>query len=161
MRHRFFIKDIYRGVDYEGGLALEGAIVRGTGSNWFPASVKLYRNDTLAINLISRNFLLSQKTINSYETSSTLYLGNDSVYHSNLGFSYNTETREVSMFRTTSPFSRSPYYDSYHNLDLYFEHLSWDMDDPFITMSRTRDPQSEPQSSSQSHFTTRLTFSGS
>ncbi|MDZ7634341.1 MAG: hypothetical protein U5L72_07875 [Bacteroidales bacterium] len=135
---RFFIRDIYQGVDYEGGLALEGAIVRGTGSNWFPASVKLYRNDTLAINLISRNFLLSQKTISSYETSSTLYLGTDSVYHSNLGFSYNTETREVSMFRTTSPFSRSPYYDSYHNLDLYFEHLSWDMDNQFVTMSRTR-----------------------
>lgn len=135
---RFFIKDIYRGVDYEGGLALEGAIVRGTGTNWFPASVKLYRNDTLAINLISRNFILSQKTISSYETSSTLYLGTDSVYHSNLGFSYNTESREVSMFRTTSPLSRSPYYDSYHNLDLYFEHLSWDMDNPYITMSRTR-----------------------
>ncbi len=135
---RFFIKDIYKGVDYEGGLALEGAIVRGTGTNWFPASVKLYRNDTLAINLISRNFILSQKSISSYETSSTLYLGTDSVYHSNLGFSYNTETREVSMFRTTSPLSRSPYFDSYHNLDLYFEHLSWDMDNPFITMSRTR-----------------------
>ncbi|MFZ2286855.1 MAG: hypothetical protein WAV93_07715 [Bacteroidales bacterium] len=135
---RFFIKNIYRGVDYEGGLALEGAIVRGTGTNWFPASVKLYRNDTLAINLVSRNFILSQKTINSYETSSTLYLGTDSVYHTNLGFSYNTETREVSMFRTTSPLSRSPYYDSYHNLDLYFEHLSWDMDNPFIIMSRTR-----------------------
>lgn len=135
---RFFIKDIYKDVDYEGGLALEGAIVRGTGSNWFPATVKLYRNDTLAINLISRNFILSQKTINSNETSSTLYLGTDSVYHSNLGFSYNTETREVSMFRTTSPLSRSPYYDSYHNLDLYFEHLSWDMDNPFIIMSRTR-----------------------
>jgi len=135
---RFFIKDIYRGVDYEGGLALEGAIVRGTGTNWFPASVKLYRNDTLAINLISRNFILSQKTIISSETSSTLYLGTDSVYHTNLGFSYNTETREVSMSRTASPLSRSPYYDSYHNLDLYFEHLSWDMDNPYITMSRTR-----------------------
>ncbi|MRR20330.1 hypothetical protein EG827_09080 [bacterium] len=135
---RFFIKDIYKGVDYEGGLALEGAIVRGTGTNWFPASVKLYRNDTLAIDLTSRNFILSQKNINSYETSATLFLGTDSVYHSNLGFSYNTENREVSMFRTTSPFSRSPYYDSYHNLDLYFEHLSWDMDNPFIIMSRTR-----------------------
>ncbi|MCB0801344.1 MAG: hypothetical protein KDB91_12635, partial [Bacteroidales bacterium] len=34
---RFFIEDIYKDVDYEGGLALEGAIVRGTGSNWLPA----------------------------------------------------------------------------------------------------------------------------
>jgi hypothetical protein len=135
---RFVIKNIYEGVDYEGGLTLEGALVRGTGSNWFPAIVNLYRHDTLAINLKSKNFLLSQKSISSYETSATLYLGNDSIYHSNLGFSYNPDTREVSMFRTTSPLSRSPYFDSYHNLDLYFEHLSWDMDDPFIIMSRTR-----------------------
>ncbi len=135
---RFFIDNIYEGVDFEGGLTLEGAIVRGTGSNWLPARIRLYRNDTLAISLISKNFILSQKTISSYEASSTLYLGKDSIYHSDLGFSYNTNTREVSMFRTTSPVSRSPYFDSYHNLDLYFEHLSWDMDDPFITMSRTR-----------------------
>ncbi len=57
--NRFFIDEIYRGVDYEGGLALEGAIVRGTGSDWFPASVKLYREDTLAIKIVSRNFILS------------------------------------------------------------------------------------------------------
>jgi len=135
---RFFIDEIYRGVDYEGGLTLEGAIVRGTGTNWFPASIKLYRDDTLAIKITSRSFILSQNAINSYESSPTLYLGTDSIYHSNLGFAYNTETREVSMSRTTSPLSRSPYFDSYHNMDLYFEYLLWDMDQPTIIMSRTR-----------------------
>ncbi len=136
--NRFFIEDIYKDVDYEGGLTLEGAIVRGTGTNWFPAGIKLYRNDTLAISLSSNNFVLSQKSIGSNEASSTLYLGSDSVFHTNLGFTYNTDTREVSLFRTTNPFSRSPYFDSFHNMDLYFEHLSWDMDKPFIIMSRTR-----------------------
>ncbi len=135
---RFFIDGIYKDVDYEGGLALEGAIVRGTGSNWFPASVKLYRDDTLAIKITSRNFILSQNSISSNESSPTLYLGTDSIYHSNLGFSYNTVTREVSMSRTASPLSRSPYFDSYHDMDLYFEHLLWDMDQPKIIMSRTR-----------------------
>jgi hypothetical protein len=135
---RFVIQDIYKDVDYEGGLTLEGAIVRGTGTNWFPAGVRLYRNDTLAISIKSRNFILSQKAISSSDASSTIYLGNDSIYHSSLGFSYNTVTREVSMFRTPSPLSRSPYFDTYHNLDLYFENLSWDMDKPTITMSRTR-----------------------
>ncbi|MCJ7819910.1 MAG: hypothetical protein MUP53_01805, partial [Bacteroidales bacterium] len=138
LENRFFIDEIYEGVDYEGGLALEGAIVRGTGSDWLPAGVRLYRHDTLYVDLKSKNFLLSQKSISSYETSATLYLRNDSIYHSNLGFTYNTGTREVSLFRTTSPLSRSPYFDSYHNLDLTFEHLSWDMDDSFITMSRTK-----------------------
>lgn len=133
---RFIIKNIYKDVDYEGGLTLEGAIVRGTGSNWFPAVISLFRNDTMAIRLKSKNFLLSQKSISSNEASVTLYLDKDSIYHSNLGSSYNTETREVSLFRTTSPISRSPYFDSFHKLDLYFEHLSWDMDQPYIIMSR-------------------------
>ena len=135
---RFLINDIYRGVDYEGGLTFEGAIVNGTGTNWFPAGVRLFRDDTLAISIKSRNFILSRKGISSNESSSTIYLGNDSIYNSNLGFSYNSDTREVSMFRTTSPLSRSPYFDTYHNLDLYFENLSWDMDRPYIIMSRTR-----------------------
>jgi len=135
---RFFIDDIYKGVDYEGGMTLDGAVVTGTGSNFLPASVKLYRNDSLAMSLVSRTFILSQKSISSYEASATLFLGKDSIYHSNLGFSYNTNTREVSLFRTKSPLSRSPYFDSYHNLDLYFENFSWDMDDQFIILSRTR-----------------------
>ena len=134
---RFVIKNIYKDVDYEGGLTLEGASVRGTGSNWFPALISLFRNDTLAVSLKSKNFLLSQKSISSNEASATLYLRRDSIFHSNLGFSYNTETRTVSLFRTKSPISRSPYFDSFHNLDLYFEHLSWDMDNPYIIMSRT------------------------
>ncbi|HUW91942.1 MAG TPA: hypothetical protein VMV74_02165 [Bacteroidales bacterium] len=135
---RFLIEDIYEGVNYEGGLSLEGALVRGTGFNWFPAGVKLYRNDTLYISVKSKNFLLSQKNISSNEASATLYFDRDSIFHSNLGFSYNTATREVGLFRTPSPISRSPYFDSFHNLDLYFEHLSWDMDESFITMSRTK-----------------------
>ncbi len=135
---RFYIDNIYKGVDYEGGLSLEGAIVRGTGTDWFPANIKLYRQDTLAMKITSRSFILSRNEINSYESSPTLYLGRDSIYHSNLGFTYKTESGEVSLFRTSSPLSRSPYFDSYHNLDLYFEHLSWNMNEPRIIMSRTR-----------------------
>ena len=136
--NRFKIKDIYEGVDYEGGLALEGSLVRGTGSAWFPASINLYRNDTLYLKIKSRNFILSQKTITSSEASATLLLDRDSIFHTNQGFSYNTSTREVSLFRTPSPLSRSPFFDSFHDLDLYFEYLLWDMDNSYIVMSRTR-----------------------
>ncbi len=32
---------MYKGVDYEGGLAFEGANVKGKGENAFPAKIKL------------------------------------------------------------------------------------------------------------------------
>lgn len=134
----FRIENLYRDVDYEGGLTLEGSIVRGTGSNYNPASLKLYRNDTLYVKIKSKNFILSQKSLNSIEASATLYLDKDSIFHSNLGFSYSPLTREMSLFRTQSPVSRSPYYDSFHNLDMYFENLTWNMNNSLMIMSRPK-----------------------
>ena len=67
-----------------------------------------------------------------------LYLDKDSIYHTNLGFSYFSETRQVNLFRTNNPISKSPYYDSFHNLDMYFEYLSWNMNDSKMILSRAR-----------------------
>ncbi len=134
----FIINDLYKDVDYEGGLTLEGSIVRGTGSSFYPASLSLYRNDTLYVKIKSKSFILSQKSLNSNEASATLYLDRDSIYHSNLGFSYSPSTREMNLFRTQSPISKSPYFDSFHNLDMYFETLTWDMNSSLMVMSRPK-----------------------
>ncbi len=135
---RFIINDIYKDVDYEGGLYLEGATLQGIGSSFFPARLKLYRNDTLYVKITSRNFMLSQKSLNSIEAASTIYLDKDSIFHSNLGFSYNPTNREMNLFRTQSPISKSPYFDSFHRMDMYFENLTWDMDNPVMVLSRPK-----------------------
>ena len=44
---KFHIKDLYKGVNYEGGLTFEGAYVKVTGKNYAPAIITLFRNDTL------------------------------------------------------------------------------------------------------------------
>ena len=134
----FKLDDIYQDVNYEGGLIFEGATVRGTGESHSPAIISLFRNDTLYLETRSKDFLLTKSSVNSQEVSMTLFLDYDSVFHSNLGFQYIVDTREVNFFRTSSPVSRSPYYNSFHDLDMYFETLSWDMDEPFIKMSRSR-----------------------
>jgi hypothetical protein len=135
---RFKIDNLYKDVHYEGGIGLEGAIVHGTGSSYFPAKLKLYRNDTLYVKISSKSFILSQSSLNSIESSVTLYLDKDSIYHSNLGFTYNPSSREMSLSRTQSPISRSPYYDSFHNLDMTFENLFWDMDNSYMALSRPK-----------------------
>jgi hypothetical protein len=134
----FQIRNIYSGIDYEGGLVFEGANVKGKGENYLPAKIKLYRNDTLFIKIASVDFIFSANGLNSQETSATLYLGPDSIYHSNLGFSYNSRSRQVNLFRTNNPVSASPYYNTYHNLDMYFENLTWDMNTSRLIMSRPK-----------------------
>ena len=134
----FRIQNLYKGVNYEGGLTLDGASVKGTGLNYFPAKITLYRNDTLYIEISSVNFLFTKAGINTQEAAAKLFLDKDSIYHSSVGFSYNTDTRQVNLFRTNNPVSKSPYFDSFHGLDMYFEYLSWNMNESKVILSRAR-----------------------
>jgi hypothetical protein len=134
----FKIKDFYKGVNYEGGLDFEGANVKGMGEKSAPAKITLFRNDTLYLNIRSKEFIFTKTGLNSQETSISLYLDKDSIYHSNLGFSYFANTRQVNLFRTNNPISESPYFDSFHSLDMYFEYLSWNMNESKIILSRSR-----------------------
>ncbi len=134
----FRLRNIYEGVDYEGGLSIEGANLEGTGTNIKQAKISLSRNDTLYLNLWSTEFLFSKSGLASAETAISLYLGKDSIYHSNLAFSYNASSRQVNLFRGNNPVSKSPYFNSFQNLDMYFEQLSWNMKDSKIILSRAR-----------------------
>jgi hypothetical protein len=134
----FKIENLYKGVNYDGGLTLDGASVNGTGTNYFPAKISLFRNDTLYIQVSSKNFLFTKGGINTQEASAKLLLDKDSIYHSSLGFSYNADLRQVSLFRTNNPISRSPYFDSFHGLDMYFDYMSWNMNESKIILSRAR-----------------------
>lgn len=133
---KFRIENIYKGVNYEGGLRLEGSGTKGTGENLMPAVIKLYRNDTLYVKVNAKEFLFTKNGFTSQESSANIYLGRDSIVHTNLGFSYNSATRQVNLFRTNIPISKSPYFDSYHNMDLYFEYFSWNMNDSKAFLSR-------------------------
>jgi len=135
---KFQIKNLYEGVNYEGGLSFEGANVKGTGKSFTPAKITLFRNDTLYLKISSKEFLFSKTGLNSQETAVSLYLDKDSIYHSSLGFSYFSTTRQVNLFRTNNPISKSPYFNSFHSLDMYFEYMSWNMNESKIILSRAR-----------------------
>jgi hypothetical protein len=134
----FKLKNIYKGVNYEGGLSFEGATVKGSGTRELPAVVTLSRNDTLFLKIKAGEFIFSKTGLISGETSMALYLDKDSIYHSNLGFSYNASMGQVNLYRASNPISKSPYYNSFHKLDMYFELLSWDMKESKIILSRAR-----------------------
>lgn len=135
---KFNIEELYKDVNYEGGLSFEGANIKGMGSEYVPAGLTMFRNDTLYLKIFSKEFMFSNTTVNSAEASMTLYLDKDSIFHNNLGFSYLVDTRQVNLFRTNNPISGSPYFNSFHNVDMYFEYLSWNMNESKINMSRSR-----------------------
>ncbi|NSW95287.1 MAG: hypothetical protein HPY62_11330, partial [Bacteroidales bacterium] len=135
---QFEIENFYRDINFKGGLAFEGANTKVTGTMQDPAEILIFRKDTLFMKLISTEFIFSRSGLASQEVSARMYVGKDSIFHSNLGLSYSSLNRQVNLFRTSNPISNSPYYDSFHRLDMYFEYLTWNMDSPEVQMTRAR-----------------------
>lgn len=137
-KKRLFIKEIFPNIDYEGGILISGATMRGAGNETEPAKLKFVINDTLKMLVNSTTFLIKGNRISSHQASVSMYLENDSIFHPNIGFAYRMQFREVSLYRTDDPLTSAPYFDSYHMVDMSFDQLIWNLDDPLVRLTLAR-----------------------
>jgi len=124
-QNSYSLPGFYSGINYFGGLSMQGANLAGTGSVQEPAVLEIYSNDTLRVMLHSQLFLFNQKTIRSNSAEVSIYLSNDSVYHPDLVFTYNIEREESRFTKSDRYTSQGPYQNSYHKVDMNFDELYW------------------------------------
>ena len=133
---RLRIENIVDKVDYEGGFIMEGASLQGFGSYEQPANITFKVEGAPFLRASAQDFMINPKQINSADARIAIYLENDSIVHPELDFKFQRNERKLTLIRSDKGISRSPYYDSYHDLDLYFEALYWNIDDPVMEMGR-------------------------
>jgi hypothetical protein len=63
----------------------------------------------------------------------TIYFEKDSIYHPGLEMKYIDKDREVALIRSETQ-SNTPYFDSYHQVFMYFDALYWKVDDPTMNL---------------------------
>lgn len=132
----FLIKDIYPGIDYQGGFSMNGSRFIGSGSADEPATLKVYDKGKIIFQTSSAGYTFQKESIASRNAAISIYIDADSIYHPGLLFKYNVATRTVNLIRDgdTENMSRSPYFDSYHMLDMDFQQLTWQIDNPEMNM---------------------------
>jgi hypothetical protein len=128
----FKIKELYKEIDFEGGLSMQGAKLVGTGNREKQARIFIYRKDTLVLVASSNYISFKADRINSSNAGILIKLRNDSIFHHGLALSFLVPSRELTLFRTDNFTSESPYFNSYHNIDMSFEQLVWKMDEPVM-----------------------------
>ncbi len=128
----FKIENLYDNINYEGGLAMQGAKLVGTGSGDEPAKIYIYQHDTLILEASSDYFGFRADRVNGPNTSVKIKLKKDSIYHPGLMFRYVVPKQELTLSRSEDFTTQSPYYNSYHNIDMSFEQLVWNMNEPYM-----------------------------
>ncbi len=143
-RHDYLLKDIYPDIDFYGGYNLQGLKVIGKGEGDEDAYFIFKHNGTKFVWAGSKNFVIDKNKIISDKVRITIYLASvdsvtgelelDSIYHPGLSLYYSNTKRDLSIFRKEEGVSKTPFLDTYHNIDMYVEELNWKLGEDYIDM---------------------------
>ncbi len=121
----FIIENIVPGVDYEGGFSMYGERFIGKGVKGGPSSLTFYRNKKPFIVVYSNTFIIKTDRLVTDNGAIRIFLEEDSIYHPGLKFKYFVDEKKLTLFRDKEGLSLSPYYNTFHMIDMDFEVLTW------------------------------------
>ena len=134
----FELYNIYPEVSFFGGVRLEGLTLYGIGGQTSKANVKLTKSDSLYAVVRAEKFRLGTEGFISSDAEFVFYFDKDSLYHPSLRIRYANENRQFVMYTDINSSSMTPFFDSYHELDIYVPALFWRMNEPELVFKRIR-----------------------
>jgi hypothetical protein len=131
---RYKIDNIHPNMFYEGGFAQYGAKFLGAGTDANPAQISIFRNDTLFVTARSLYFGLRRDQITSTDTEIKIHLDSAYIYHPGLMFKYMVKENELHLIRNGEGMSKSPYFNTYHNVSMDVELLRWRLNESTVDL---------------------------
>jgi hypothetical protein len=131
---RMLIPNIDKGVDYEGGFTQRGPKVLGSGNAEEDAKLIFHREGKVFLIIGAKSIGITKDKLSAESANIKFYFDKDSIIHPSVNMKYLTKDRMLSLIRTQNGVSKSPYINSFHKIDMYFEELTWKIDDPKIDM---------------------------
>ncbi len=134
----FELYNIYPEVSFFGGAQLEGLKLFGIGGNKSKAVVKLTKSDSLYAMVRAEKFGLNSDGFVSANAEFVFYFDKDSLYHPSLRVKYANDDRQFVMYNNYVGTTMTPFFDSYHELDIYVQALFWKMNETSLVFKRIR-----------------------
>lgn len=128
-RKDIVVKDIVPGASYTGGFSMIGARFYGSGSDSAKARLSFQYENNEAVTAKADRFLLRPDKIETQQAELTIRIKEDSLYHPKVTVRYLAKEKQLNVFREDEGMGQSPFTDTYHNMDILFERLTWNTDE--------------------------------
>lgn len=126
------IDNFFPSLGFKGGIMMEGKNVVGVSANGQDAQLRFFKDRQLLASVRSGSFTLSQNRLQSTKVEVSFYLDGDSLYHPSVWFRYDNPTRLLTLSRSDRGIGDSPFYNSYHQLDIFVEAVYWNIDTDLV-----------------------------
>ncbi len=128
------IKELIKDASYKGGFSMQGSKMIGSGGRERAATLTFNRNNKPFLVAAAQSFVMRTDRIVSDNVAVTFYIEKDSIYHPSVQFKYITREKELTLIRPSGKSMGTPYYNSYHDVDMYFDAMTWKIEDPLIDL---------------------------
>jgi len=97
----------------------------------------IFSENKPVVKVIAQAFAFNPELIVARDASVVIFLDSDSIEHPSAEFSYNPATAELWITRTSTGLGRSPFFDSYHKLEIKSDAIFWKMNTPTLEFRKT------------------------
>jgi hypothetical protein len=137
------IKNLFQNIDFLGGFDMEGSRILGTGTKDSGARLTFRKNNQEFVVVRSPAFVIRHDRIVAGVASIVIHHEEDSIYHPGLQMKYIDEKKELSLSRDERMIAVSPWFDSWHKIEIYCETLTWKVNEPIIQFEMMKGPNQE------------------
>jgi hypothetical protein len=122
------ITSLFEDIDYFGGFSMEGARLIGSGERFENASILVLREGKPLMTVNSNSFYIEGDELSCNPASLVLFVDNDSIYHPGLQMKYRDSERAFRFIRPEEGLAQSPFFNTYHDLNMNCNAMFWSMD---------------------------------
>ncbi|MCK9219609.1 MAG: hypothetical protein M0P47_06125 [Bacteroidales bacterium] len=137
------ISNLFPNIDYLGGFSLEGSRIIGLGDKALDARIFFKKDGKDFVIARSKAFIIRPDKINSSMASVTIYHDHDSIFHPGLQLKYINEKKELSFSKDERISTISPWFDSFHKIEIYCEALYYKVGEPKINFEMMLGPSKQ------------------
>lgn len=135
----FVIPNIMPDIDYSGSFMMNGSKFI-TSSSKHPASLIFKRGNLRQLSVTAQKFTITPEKIVSENAAVAFYVGDDdSIANTGILVRYNAADHKVSLINDPKRNFYSPYTDSYHEMDIYSDIITWKTDGTELEFSNLSD----------------------
>ena len=124
--------NLFKDIEFFGGFNLAGSKVIGTPSDDGFSRIEIKHNNKLFITFRSSEFVIRPDRFVSARAATVMYFENDSIFHPGLNVRYNLANNELIMSREDEGIGQSPFFNTYHRLDMYSGAIYWKLNEEFM-----------------------------
>lgn len=127
------IKNLGENITYRGGLSMAGSKVLSAALDGSLSNLTVSLDGKPKFKAASRAYVLGDSLITANRAAITIYQGaKDSVTHPGAQLKYSKSKQQLKLSREEGLYKNTPYSDSYHQLEIRTEALTWNLRQPTI-----------------------------